>query len=110
MFGDVISHIIRKRAAKKIKTFSETFDKQKNEFKSVFFSSPKTLRQVILKLLANNATLLLDICEKAGQEKGYFSCENGNCVAYYEKCDGDDDCGDLSDEENCPGKKDSFNT
>ena len=48
-------------------------------------------------------SLLLDICGK-----GYFSCKNGKCVAYYEECDGDDDCGDLSDEENCPGKKNTF--
>ncbi|XP_050441242.1 sortilin-related receptor-like isoform X2 [Adelges cooleyi] len=31
----------------------------------------------------------------------YFQCTNGNCVAKYWQCDGDNDCGDNSDEEKC---------
>lgn len=28
----------------------------------------------------------------------YFQCSNGNCVPKYWQCDGDNDCGDNSDE------------
>lgn len=30
-----------------------------------------------------------------------FHCENDACIAQKLKCDGYDDCGDLSDEKNC---------
>ncbi|XP_072038178.1 uncharacterized protein [Amphiura filiformis] len=29
------------------------------------------------------------------------SCNNGGCVSFLEECDGEDDCGDYSDEQNC---------
>lgn len=32
-----------------------------------------------------------------------FTCRNGNCQPQNWLCDGDDDCGDQSDEENCGG-------
>ena len=48
----------------------------------------------------NNASLLLDKCGK-----DHFTCENGHCTLGTWKCDGEDDFGDLSDKENCPGKK-----
>lgn len=42
-------------------------------------------------------------CPSAGQtcSVDYFQCANGNCVPKYWQCDGDNDCGDNSDEVKC---------
>lgn len=32
----------------------------------------------------------------------FFPCASGRCVPMDWRCDGDDDCGDLSDENSCP--------
>ncbi|XP_063218375.1 vitellogenin receptor isoform X2 [Bacillus rossius redtenbacheri] len=37
----------------------------------------------------------------AGCEKDYFQCADGSCVPVAFRCDGEDDCGDLSDEMSC---------
>ena len=42
-FGNVMSHIIRSKAGKKINTISELFIKQKIVFNYVYFSSSQTL-------------------------------------------------------------------
>lgn len=41
---------------------------------------------------------------------GSFFCQNGKCVSHSVHCDGINDCGDYSDEFNCPGKNFSLIT
>lgn len=47
-----------------------------------------------------NILLNIYILFKAGHtcSVDYFQCANNNCVPKYWQCDGDDDCGDNSDE------------
>lgn len=46
-------------------------------------------------------------CARSGSTCGakFFDCKNNICVPLIYKCDGDDDCGDRSDEEGCPADK-----
>lgn len=47
------------------------------------------------------------ICTCAGPDcgvvcdEGEFLCAGGHCIPYLRRCDGHDDCGDLSDERGC---------
>lgn len=34
-------------------------------------------------------------------DEGEFLCSGGRCILYLHRCDGHDDCGDLSDERGC---------
>ncbi|KAL3108455.1 hypothetical protein niasHT_015377 [Heterodera trifolii] len=46
--------------------------------------------------------LLPFVCERNACLKGSFFCQNGKCLSDRFHCDGIDDCGDFSDELNCP--------
>lgn len=57
--------------------------------------------------LAPCEELLPFICQKDVCPVGHYHCANGRCINDAWKCDGTDDCGDKSDEMDCP-KKCSF--
>ncbi|KAI1733255.1 CUB domain-containing protein [Ditylenchus destructor] len=46
--------------------------------------------------------LLPFVCEVPACVKGLFFCQNGGCVPERDHCNGVDNCGDWSDELNCP--------
>ena len=64
--------------------------------------------------LANNSYLtFVDKSDSGQYHQDFFQCNNSKCVEYKQVCDLIDDCGDMSDEENCVNQmicKDSLNS
>lgn len=59
------------------------------------------LSLLILRSTVAQETYKLETAETAISECGppdYFACGNGNCLPFSHICDGDDDCGNGSDE------------
>lgn len=52
--------------------------------------------------LASCEDLLTFICQREACPLGSYHCSNGKCINEAWKCDGQDDCGDQSDEMDCP--------
>ncbi|XP_077396383.1 sortilin-related receptor [Festucalex cinctus] len=48
--------------------------------------------------LQNNTCVKTEVSCSANQ----YRCSNGRCISNIWKCDSDDDCGDMSDEQECP--------
>lgn len=48
--------------------------------------------------------LLPFVCELPACFKGSFFCSSGQCIPESKHCNGMDDCGDFSDELNCPSR------
>ncbi|XP_013781236.1 uncharacterized protein LOC106465521 [Limulus polyphemus] len=52
--------------------------------------------------LAPCEALLPFMCQVKSCPKESFACSNGQCISSNWQCDGEDDCGDQSDETDCP--------
>ncbi|XP_074599235.1 sushi, von Willebrand factor type A, EGF and pentraxin domain-containing protein uif isoform X2 [Brevipalpus obovatus] len=52
--------------------------------------------------LASCEDLLTFTCQREACPSGNYHCSNGRCINEAWKCDGQDDCGDKSDEMDCP--------
>ena len=54
-----------------------------------------------INYIAHYISFSLSMTTPASCLSSQFTCNNGNCVSSYDKCDKDDDCGDNSDEFGC---------
>ena len=58
------------------------------------------------KLGRNHFFLILGVSSNSRNcSSTEFKCPNGICIPAIYKCDGENDCGDSSDETNCTGKQ-----
>lgn len=67
---------------------------------------PCSLLSKILYVINIIFSLLATVSATCGSSD--FSCDNGNCIDAVLKCDQENDCGDNSDEKNCPERKCNF--
>ena len=57
--------------------------------------------RVILAVGESSLTLLPFILDILACDSSEMQCRNGACISVTWKCDGEDDCGDNSDEDAC---------
>lgn len=69
-------------------------------FRISFFKDIDILKLVSFQFISRNSTKH-EICEDQSSTTQFFKCDNGNCIPKSYKCDGDNDCTDGSDENNC---------
>jgi len=55
--------------------------------------------KLVLSLTRTHCACVLMVAATCGPD--LFQCDNGNCIPARWICDGDNDCGDMSDEQNC---------
>ena len=60
-----------------------------------------TNKTVVYHLWTPSLIILHDYITFVSIGNDCFGCDNGQCVEEVYKCNGNDDCGDNSDEKNC---------
>ena len=68
-----------------------------------------TNKTVVYHLWTPSLIILHDYITIGNDCPSGFGCDNGQCVEEVHKCNGNDDCGDNSDEKNCSTSMTHFN-